>query len=169
MKFKFDIKDKIAGFEVDVEKLVEKGMDQHEKDWKDKFNTKHNAKKEIMEIKHKHKMEIENKKQNKMNFFQRIQEEKRKRIELELQEEHRKEEERKKVVREKTIFSIILGIIGGLMIIVGFVLGSATENPDSGLYVIAIVGFIPLYAIFGIWGTNSKRNSKKTKRKNRNT
>lgn len=32
MKFNFDIKNKKAGFEADVEKLVEKGMEQHEKD-----------------------------------------------------------------------------------------------------------------------------------------
>ena len=32
--------------------IVEKGMDQHENGWKDKFNTKYNAKKEILEMKH---------------------------------------------------------------------------------------------------------------------
>lgn len=43
--------------EADVEGLIEKGMDNHEKDWKEKFDTKHEAKKEILEMKHKHKME----------------------------------------------------------------------------------------------------------------
>ena len=43
MKFNFDMKNKKVGLEADVEKIVEKGMDQKEKDWKDKFNTKHNA------------------------------------------------------------------------------------------------------------------------------
>ena len=36
-------------------------MEQHEKNWKDKFSTKHNAKKEILEMKHKQKMEFEDK------------------------------------------------------------------------------------------------------------
>ena len=35
--------------EADVEKLIEKGMDNWEKDWQEK----HNAKKEILELKHK--------------------------------------------------------------------------------------------------------------------
>ena len=49
MKLNFDIKNKKANLEADVERLVEKGMDQNEKDWKDKFVTKHNAKKEILD------------------------------------------------------------------------------------------------------------------------
>lgn len=53
------LKIKKGGLEADVEKLVEKGMDQHDKNWKDKFNTKHRAKKEILEMKHKQKIEIE--------------------------------------------------------------------------------------------------------------
>jgi len=43
--------------EGDVENLVKKAMDNHEKDWKEKFETKHNAKKEVMELKHKYKQE----------------------------------------------------------------------------------------------------------------
>ena len=35
MKFNFDMKNKKVGLEADVEKIVEKGMDQKEKDWKD--------------------------------------------------------------------------------------------------------------------------------------
>ena len=47
MKFNFDMKNKKVVLEADVEKIVEKGMDQKENDWKDKFNTKNNSKKEI--------------------------------------------------------------------------------------------------------------------------
>lgn len=62
------------GLEVDVgiEKLVEKGMEQHDKSWKDKFNTKHNAKKEMIEMKHKQKMEIEEKNKQKRTGFKKL-------------------------------------------------------------------------------------------------
>ena len=59
MKFNFDIKNKKAGFEADVEKIVEKGMDQHEKSWFSKFNLKREKKKEMLELKHKQRIEIE--------------------------------------------------------------------------------------------------------------
>lgn len=45
MKINIDIKNKKGNLDVDAERLIEKGMDQHERTWKDKFNTKHNAKK----------------------------------------------------------------------------------------------------------------------------
>ena len=45
MKLNIDIKNKKGSIDADVEKLVEKGMDLNEKDWKDKFNTRHAAKK----------------------------------------------------------------------------------------------------------------------------
>lgn len=163
MKFNFDIKNKKAGFEADVEKIVEKGMDQHEKDWKDKFETKHNAKKEIMEMKHKHKMEIENNNQNKMNFIQKMQEEKRKQMEIEIQEEHRKEIEHEKRTKKKIRISIMLGIIGMVLLIVGTVLGEESGNPDSGLYAIAALGIFPLCAIAMIWGIDSEENKKRKK------
>lgn len=178
MKFNFDIKNKKAGVEADVEKIVEKGMDLHEKDWKDKFSTKHNAKKEIMELKHKQKMETEKASQGKINFIQKIQEEKRKRLEIELEEKrkqleieleekHRQEEKNKKIIKQKIIFSIILGIIGSAMIIIGCILGSNSGDPDSGLYAIAGVGIFILIAVEFIWTNNSENNESKSKRKNR--
>lgn len=178
MKFNFDIKNKKAGIEADVEKIVEKGMDLHEKDWKDKFSTKHNAKKEIMELKHKQKMETEKTTQGKMNFIQKIQEEKRKRLEIELEEKrkqleieieekHRQEKKNKKVIKQKIIFSIILGIIGSAMIIIGYILGSNSGDPDSGLYAIAGVGMFILMPIAFIWINNSEKDESKSKRKSR--
>lgn len=83
MKFNFDIKNKKAGFEADVEKIVEKGMEQHEKNWFSKFNLKRETKKEMEELKHKQRIEIEEIKQKKLNWYQRRQEEKRKNKELE--------------------------------------------------------------------------------------
>ncbi len=43
--------------EGDVEGIAKKVLDNHEKDWKEKYDLKHNAKKEIMELKHKYKLE----------------------------------------------------------------------------------------------------------------
>ena len=58
--------------EIEAEKLIEKGMDQHDKNWKDKFSTKHNAKKEMLEIKHKQKLEIGEQNQKRKSIFERI-------------------------------------------------------------------------------------------------
>ena len=57
MKFSLNLEKKNASVDLDVERLVEKGMEQNDKNWKDKFDAKHKAKKEILEIKHKQKME----------------------------------------------------------------------------------------------------------------
>lgn len=163
MKLNFDIKNKKAELEADVEKLVEKGMDQHEKDWKEKFNTKHSAKKEMLEIKHKHKMDLEESNKTKKNWFQKIQEEKRKLKELEIEEQKRQEEEKKKQRQIKILATIILGITGGFMFIGGALLGSASGDPNSGWYSMEILGFFPLLAIVPIWvaGTDDKKKKKK--------
>lgn len=163
MKLNFDIKNKKGSIESDVEKLVEKGMDQHDKNWKDKFNTRHNAKKEMLEIKHKQKLELEDKNQAKKNWFQKIEEERRKTKQLELEELRRQEEDKKKSVKVKAIISAILGIIGVLMMVIGSLLGSASGYPDSGWYMMSIVGFFPLCSIAFIWGATSD-NKKKRRR-----
>lgn len=157
MKLNFDIKNKKGGFEADVEKIIEKGIEQHDKNWKDKFNTKYNARKEMIQIKHKQKMEIEEKNQTKKNWIQKIQEENRKTKELELKEKRRKEEEQKKILKIKIIISIILGIIGLIMMCVGFLFGSSSGNSDSGWYGVAMVGFFPLLSIVFIWTTDSDK------------
>ena len=164
MKFNLDIKNKKGGFEADVEKLVEKSMDQHDRNWKDKFNTKHNAKKEMLEMKHKQKMEIEEKNQLKKNWFQRIEEERRKTRELELEEERRKEEERKKSIKVKAIISAILGIVGVTMMIIGIALTSASGNPDSEWNILTMIGMFPCMSIAFLWIDYSD-NKKKKKRK----
>lgn len=71
-------------------------------------------------------------------------------------------EERKRVAKERTRAtkikaSILLGIIGSILLVVGFLGGEATGNPDSGLYMLAYVGLFAFIAIAWIWlGDNNK-------------
>lgn len=153
MKFNLDIKNKKAEFQADVENIVEKGMEQHEKDWKDKFNTKHNAKKEILEIKHKQKLEIEETNREKRNWFDRIQENKRKQKELEIEEQRRIEKEKNKKIRNKSIISTIIGTIALILIIVGF---SSEDNASMALGGIAL-----LWILIFMWADNNDKKKKK--------
>jgi len=167
MKLNFDIKNKKGGLEADVERLVEKGMDQHEKSWREKFDTKHSAKKEMLEIKHKHKMDLEENNKNKKNWIQKIAEEKRKLKEMELAEQRRIEEEQRKrdatKLTIKIISTIVLAIIGALLFIIGSILGSESGDPNSGWHAMAVLGLFPLMGIGAIWisGTDDKKKRKK--------
>ena len=102
--------------EGDVEGVAKKVLDNHEKDWKEKFDSKHNAKKEIMELKHRHKLEDEKSKiSQKINL----------QLEYETKKEELEREKEKKNVEKKTksrikIASIILFFIYGIFCIVGF-------------------------------------------------
>ncbi len=91
--------------EANVEKIIEKGMDNHEKDWKEK----HNAKKEILELKHRHKMEEQSLKNG-------IKLAKKNGVEY---DRLPKKQEEKSKTSIKAI-SIILFFIYGLFCIVGF-------------------------------------------------
>lgn len=99
--------------EVDVEKLIEKGMDNHEKDWQEK----HNAKKEILELKYKHKME-EQRAKNDIKSSNEIELEKAQ-LKLE-QEKLNREKDENKSKRTIKIVSIIMFFIYGLFCITGF-------------------------------------------------
>ena len=176
MKFNYDKKNKKANFEADIEKIVEKGMDQHEHNWKDKFKTRHDAKKEMLKIKHNQKMETEEQKQNKKSWFQQIQEEKRKMKELEIEEarrireleiaeEKRKEEERKKIIKIKIVISIILAVIGIIMFSIGSLKGDESGDPNSAWHAIACVGLFPIFVAVGMWGIDAGSNEKKSKKK----
>ena len=57
--------------------------------------------------------------------------------------------EKNKAIKIKA--SIILGIIGSLLLILGFIGGEATGNPDSGIYMISFVGLFAFMAIAWIW------------------
>ncbi len=113
MKFNFDIKNKKAGFEADVEKIVEKGMDQHEKNWFSKFNLKREKKKEMLELRHKQRIEIENEKQKRKNWFEKREEAKIKKKYLEQELNKKQEEENfKRFIRYMILmFFIIIFII----------------------------------------------------------
>ncbi len=142
MKIDLDIKKKKGSFEADVEKIVEKGMDNREKDWKEKFSTKHEAKKELIQLKHKNKIEEEEQKLKKKNWFEKRAEEKAKLKELELEQQRKEQEELKKIKRMKMITGTILLILGMIMILVGFFSGSASGNSDSPWYVVSLLGII---------------------------
>ena len=129
MKLNIDLKNKKGSIDVDAEKIIEQGMEQHEKDWKDKFTTKHNAKKEIMELKHKQKLDNKEQDLKKKSLVQEIFDgyNSKKQIEYEEQrkidEENRKIEEQSKENKNKriiSIVSIVLFFIYGLFCITGF-------------------------------------------------
>lgn len=62
--------------------------------------------------------------------------------ELEMEERRREDQKRSDASRAK--LSIALAAIGVLMMIIGFVLGSASNDKNSPLYMIALIGFFPL-------------------------
>ncbi len=165
MKLNIDIKNKKGSFDSNIEKLVEKGMDLHEKEWKDKFNIKHTAKKEMLELQHKQKIEIEEQNKTKKNWLQKIIEENRKNKEIELEDRRIREEaeriEKQRIIKLKIIFTIILGILTIILFAIGFILGSASGNPDSGWYAIAILGFATGFGIVSIWEKESEPNKKR--------
>lgn len=108
MKLNLKSKNKETVFEADVEKLIEKGMDISNKDWKDKLLTKSKVKKEIQELKHKEKIEFEEVKQKRKGFFDKRNEEKMKLIQMKMDEEERKSKQKRKNVILAVIFIIIL-------------------------------------------------------------
>ena len=169
VKFNLDLKNKKGSLDADVERIVEKGMDLHEKDWKEKFDTKHAAKKEIMELQHKQKIEVEEQNKTKKNWIEKIMEENRKTKELELEEQRRREEteriERQKAIKMKIIFSIILGILTIVFVVVGSLLGSASGDPNSGWHVVAILGIFTGFGIPIIWEVGNDEPNKKRKKK----
>jgi hypothetical protein len=146
MKFGLDIKNKKAEFDSDAEKLIEKGMDIHEKSWKDKFTTKHDAKKEILELKHHQKLEIDDKKLEQIIKLK----------ELDLEEKKMQEENERRKVKPKIIASSILGVSGTIMMIAGSLMGSASGDSNSGWYAIDCIGLFFFMAIAFIWMPKSK-------------
>lgn len=135
MKFNFDIKHKKVGFEADVEKLVEKGMDNHEKNWEDKMQKKHNNKKELQELRHNQKIELFEKTRKKSKY------------ELELEEKRRKEEIKNtnKPKKEKQIIEIIcicLILVFGLFCITGFHDGHIIAGIISLVQILLLVASI---------------------------
>ena len=169
---KFKNKSKIVGQEqeydvdADVEKLIDKGLDQHEKlenrrldiisenikdhrrTWKERFETKHKAKKEMAEIKNKYeleKKELELKKKSHIKeFFEGINTNKMLKLEEQRKEEEerlrKQEEEKIRLQKEKKLHGIILLVSGLIATVFGYGLGS--EYPNLGLEAIGGLGFI---------------------------
>ena len=104
--------------EVDAEEVAKKVIDNHEKDWKEKFDTKHNAKKEIMELKHKYKLEEQRK--NPQNIDLQLEDKKKIEV-LEREKEKNSIEKLKRKSKSRVkIASIILLFVYGMFCIVGF-------------------------------------------------
>lgn len=179
---KYRYKKQKGKIDVDAEKLIEKGMDQNDKNWKEKFDVKHSAKKEIMEIKHQQKIENKEKDLKKkslvkeifdgINTNKKLELEQQRKIEEErlmLEEERRKleeerirlEEERRRLEETRTKKELderkSLGkkflIIGLIITIVGFGV--------PGLQMIGSVGFIGCIAGFILLIKNDKKDNQK--------
>lgn len=146
MKFNFDLENKKVELNANVEKLVEKGMDLNDKNWKNKFDTKHKAKKEILEIKHKHNLEAKEQDLKKKSFiyelFDGINYNKKLKIEekRKIEEERIKKEleENNRIRKEKEKLGNFLFFIGFILSLLGFGFGS----DGSGLQMIGSLGFI---------------------------
>lgn len=161
MKLNIDLKNKKGSLDVNAEKIIEKGMDQHEKDWKDKFNTKHNAKKEIMELKHKQK--IENKEQDlkKKSVVQEVFDGFNSQKQIEFEEQQKIEKEKRKVAelakenknkRTISIVSIVLFFIYGLFCITGFkdshIISAVVSLIQIALVTISILSSLSIVTLF---------------------
>lgn len=70
--------------------------------------------------------------------------------ELELLEKEQEESRRR--ARAKVKWSLVLGTIGIIVFIIGYVLGEGTGDSDSMFYMIGFMGLFPLIAAFGMWG-----------------
>ena len=82
---------------------------------------------------------------------------------LEIAEKQAERDEQAKAFKIK--LALILGAIGILMMIVGGLLGSASGDPDSWLYMIAMLGFFPITGAFGIAASFVKRPDKKVSKR----
>lgn len=97
--------------ESDLEGIAKHVMDNHEHDWEKKFNSKHKAKKEMLELRHKIKMEQQKNNTSIFNYFGKKKE---------MQEKLRREKEEASAKRVVKIISIILFFVYGIFCIVTF-------------------------------------------------
>lgn len=116
--------------EADAENLIEKGINAHEKDWKEKLESKTKSKKEIIELKHKNKLEEKYFENNGKSLIS-------------------KEEKSKKVVR---IISIILFFIYGIFCIEGFnnshIISAIITVVQMILVIISILSSLDIISLF---------------------
>lgn len=78
--------------------------------------------------------------------------------ELEIEEQKRALEEKTKAFKIKA--SIILGIVGAILMVIGYAGGDATGNPDSSIYMFSMIGLFAFMAIGWIWLAGSHKNDK---------
>lgn len=69
--------------------------------------------------------------------------------ELELEEKRIEEDRRIRTIKIK--ISLFLFALGILMMVAGYLFGSASGNPDSGFYALSLVGLFPLMGSGWIW------------------
>ena len=74
---------------------------------------------------------------------------------MELAEKKRADAEKTKALKIK--ISLIMATVGILMMVIGYMGGHASGDPDSGLYMLSMVGFFPLMGAGYIW-LFSKKN-----------
>ena len=74
---------------------------------------------------------------------------------MELAEKKRAAAEKTKALKIK--ISLIMATVGILMMVIGYMGGHASGDPDSGLYMLSMVGFFPLMGAGYIW-LFSKKN-----------
>ena len=79
--------------------------------------------------------------------------------ELELEEKQQAENEKSK--KRKVEATVLLGIIGSLLLMIGLFGGAATGNDDSPVYFIAFIGLFCLLAIAFIWSNGDSDIKKK--------
>lgn len=144
MRFTNKNKEREISVEAEAEHIIEKAMDLHEKNWKEKFTIKHKAKKEMLKLKHNLKNDMK---------LKEMQEGEKTR-ELEREDTLRKEEEYQKMQIAQVTISILLAIIGSAIIALGCALGKASDNEESGWYALSLIGIAMLVCIKFVWKIN---------------
>ena len=75
---------------------------------------------------------------------------------MEFAEKKRADAERTKALKIK--ISLAMAIVGILMIVIGYMGGHASGDPDSGLHMLSLVGFFPLMGAAYIWLLSKKND-----------
>ncbi len=117
MKIDLDIKNKKGKIDVDAEKLIDKKMDLHDKNWKDKFSVK----KEMIILKHKQDLEVREAKLKKKSFVREIADSLNSGKQMKLEEERKKEEQK----RKNKILGAAIMLVGGVVAVLGNFFGEA--------------------------------------------
>jgi len=78
--------------------------------------------------------------------------------EIDLEARRLELEEKNRPQRVKTM--VVLAVIGAVMMLLGWFAGQASGDPDSGWYLVSMLGMFPLFAVVFIWLDNSSANSR---------